>query len=167
LLFVERTTAARGNPRVSRVASEGGSNGEPTNLQLAGSAALLRTDGVRSATAAIHTRCRSPRTKPSKQAAPCVSHAATTRSSGATAGSRRLFRLGSSGPAPCLQRSHACGSGADRNRGPARRPVSAEKWRRRPGGAVGRAGAFVELDAAFDCGRCPAQCRANSRSAWL
>jgi len=40
LLFVERTTAARGNPRVSRVASEDGSNAEPTNLQLAGSAAL-------------------------------------------------------------------------------------------------------------------------------
>jgi erythromycin esterase len=40
LLFVERTTAARGNPRVSRVASEGSSNAEPTNLQLAGSAAL-------------------------------------------------------------------------------------------------------------------------------
>jgi erythromycin esterase len=40
LLFVERTNAARGNPRVSRVASGAGSNGEPTNLQLAGSAAL-------------------------------------------------------------------------------------------------------------------------------
>jgi erythromycin esterase len=40
LLFVERTTASRSNPRVSRVASEGGSNAKPTNLQLAGSAAL-------------------------------------------------------------------------------------------------------------------------------
>jgi erythromycin esterase len=40
LLFVERTTASRSNPRVSRVASEGGSNAKPTNLELAGSAAL-------------------------------------------------------------------------------------------------------------------------------
>src|SRR5439155_23450958 len=40
LLFVERTTAAHGNPRVPWVASEGGSNAEPTNLQLAGSATL-------------------------------------------------------------------------------------------------------------------------------
>jgi erythromycin esterase len=40
LLFVERTTASRSNPRVSRVASEGDSNAKPTNLELAGSAAL-------------------------------------------------------------------------------------------------------------------------------
>jgi len=52
LLFVERTTAARGNPRVSRVASEGGSNGEPTNLQLAGSAAL--PDGWRAISYSRH-----------------------------------------------------------------------------------------------------------------
>jgi erythromycin esterase len=52
LLFVERTTAALGNPRVSRVASEGGSNNEPTNLQLAGSAAL--PDGWRSISHSRH-----------------------------------------------------------------------------------------------------------------
>jgi erythromycin esterase len=40
LLFVERTTASRSSPRVSRVASEGGSNAKPANLELAGSAAL-------------------------------------------------------------------------------------------------------------------------------
>jgi len=40
LLFVERTTASRSNPRGTRVASEGDSNAKPTNLQLAGSAAL-------------------------------------------------------------------------------------------------------------------------------
>ena len=52
LLFVERTTAARGNPRASRVASERGSNGEPTNLQLAGSAAL--PDGWRAISYSRH-----------------------------------------------------------------------------------------------------------------
>jgi erythromycin esterase len=52
LLFVERTTAARGNPRVSRVASEGGSNAEPTNLQLTGSAAL--PDGWRAISYSRH-----------------------------------------------------------------------------------------------------------------
>jgi erythromycin esterase len=52
LLFVERTTAARGNPRVSRVASEAASNGEPTNLQLAGSAAL--PDGWRAISYSRH-----------------------------------------------------------------------------------------------------------------
>jgi erythromycin esterase len=52
LLFVERTTAAHGNPRVSRVASEVGSNAEPTNLQLAGSAAL--PDGWRAISYSRH-----------------------------------------------------------------------------------------------------------------
>src|SRR5215813_9542989 len=52
LLFVERTTAARGNPRGSRVAPEGGSNGEPTNLQLMGSSDL--PDGWRAITYSRH-----------------------------------------------------------------------------------------------------------------
>jgi len=52
LLFVERTTAARGNPRGARVASEGGSNKEPTNLQLAGRAAL--PDGWRAISTSRH-----------------------------------------------------------------------------------------------------------------
>jgi erythromycin esterase len=52
LLFVERTTAARGNPRMSRLASEGGSNGEPTNLHLMGSAAL--PDGWRAISYSRH-----------------------------------------------------------------------------------------------------------------
>jgi erythromycin esterase len=52
LLFVERTTAAHGNPRVSRIASEGGPNKEPTNLQLAGSAAL--PDGWRAISYSRH-----------------------------------------------------------------------------------------------------------------
>jgi len=52
LLFVERTTAARGNPRGTRVASEGGSNNEPTNLQLAASAAV--PDGWRAISYSRH-----------------------------------------------------------------------------------------------------------------
>jgi erythromycin esterase len=52
LLFVERTTAAHGNPRVSRVASEGGSNGEPINLQLMGSGAV--PDGWRAISYSRH-----------------------------------------------------------------------------------------------------------------
>jgi len=47
LLFVERTTASRGNPRpVAQVVAEGGSNNAPTNLQLAASAATV-PDGWR------------------------------------------------------------------------------------------------------------------------
>jgi Erythromycin esterase len=52
LLFVERTTAAHGNPRAARTASEGGSNSEPTNLQFAGSAAL--PDGWRAISYSRH-----------------------------------------------------------------------------------------------------------------
>src|SRR5262249_4406535 len=52
LLFVERTTAAHGHPRVSRVASEAGSNAEPTNLQRAGTAAL--PDGWRAISYSRH-----------------------------------------------------------------------------------------------------------------
>jgi len=52
LLFVDRTTAARGNPKVSHPEAGSGSNGEPTNLMLAGSGA--HPDGWRALSYSRH-----------------------------------------------------------------------------------------------------------------
>jgi len=52
LLFVDRTTAARGNPKVSHPEAGSGSNGEPSNLMLAGSGA--HPDGWRALSYSRH-----------------------------------------------------------------------------------------------------------------
>src|SRR5262245_29808853 len=153
LLFVDRTTTARANPKVSYPAPGNGSHGEPTNLALSGSGP--HPDGWRALNFSRQPYAVTVAEEETPEAGRAVRLA---RGDGA-------LIWGDGGlapPARGLQRGHARRVAAHRSWCPACRAVPGEERTGRTGGAVGSASALRALDPARDSGRHPGQGRADS-----